>query len=167
MTYIDFDGVILDTEKLLFEEWRKNPNHYLLSEKEKVEYIKQANWHFVLNNSPVINDALYYLRYMDPNTSFILTKIHSDSNEGDGKIKWLRQKKIKQRIILVPYYLRKVDMVDARNNILIDDSLKNLEEWANHGGIPIFFDIDNDNYDSWQQPNTKDYPKVLNLSRFK
>ena len=33
--YIDFDGVILDTEDLLFEDWRKIPNHKNLSEEEK------------------------------------------------------------------------------------------------------------------------------------
>ena len=44
MVYIDFDGVILDTEELLFEEWRKKTNHKLLSEEVKIEYIKRCNW---------------------------------------------------------------------------------------------------------------------------
>lgn len=39
MIYIDFDGVILDTEKILFEEWRKNPNRGNLPEIEKIKYI--------------------------------------------------------------------------------------------------------------------------------
>ena len=38
MVYIDFDGVILDTEGLLFEEWRKNPNRHFLPESEKIKY---------------------------------------------------------------------------------------------------------------------------------
>ena len=33
--YIDFDGVILDTEEELFREWRKNLQHHSLPEKYK------------------------------------------------------------------------------------------------------------------------------------
>ena len=46
--YIDFDGVILDTEDLLFEDWRKIPNHKNLSEEEKIKYIQNIDWNFPL-----------------------------------------------------------------------------------------------------------------------
>ena len=166
MIYIDFDGVILDTEPLLFEEWRKNPDRHLLPEIEKIKYIQNSNWNYILNNSQIINDSVYYLNQMDPKTSFILTKIHSSLNEGNEKVKWIRSKEIKQRIILVPYYQKKCDMVNAKGNILVDDCLKNLYEWEEYGGKPIFFDMDNDDYDSWQQPNVRGYQKVLSLSKF-
>ena len=42
--------------------------------------------------------------------------------------------------------VKKTDMVDACGNILVDDSLKNLDDWSNDNGIPIFFDINNDGY---------------------
>lgn len=61
MLYIDFDGVILDTEILLFEEWRRNPNRHLLSKEVKIKYIQDSNWNYVLNNSSIINDSIYYL----------------------------------------------------------------------------------------------------------
>ena len=32
--YINFDGVILDTEPILFEEWDKIPNNHLLPDVE-------------------------------------------------------------------------------------------------------------------------------------
>ena len=140
MLYIDFDGVILDTEDLLFEEWRKNPNRHLLPEIEKIKYIQRADWPFILNNSEVMNDSLYYLKHMDPNTSFILTKVHSLTNEGSSKIKWIRRQGIEQSVILVPYDTKKCDVVDAEGNILVDDCLKNLDEWALKKGSPIFFD---------------------------
>jgi hypothetical protein len=166
MLYIDFDGVILDTEDLLFEEWRKNPNRHSLPEIEKIKYIQRADWPFILNNSEVMNDSLYYLKHMDPNTSFILTKVHSLTNEGSSKIKWIRRQGIEQSVILVPYDTKKCDVVDAKGNILVDDCLKNLDEWALKKGSPIFFDYDNDNYDSWNQPNVKSYTRIRDLSSF-
>ncbi|MBE6157174.1 MAG: hypothetical protein E7160_00035 [Firmicutes bacterium] len=167
MIYIDFDGVILDTEVLLFEEWRKNPNRFNLPEIEKIKYIQNADWNFIINNAEIINDSVYNLKQMDPNNTTILTKIHSLNNEGIAKIEWLRKMEIKQSIITVPYQSKKTDLVDASGNILIDDCLANLDDWSNNNGNPIFFDMDNDNYDSWNEPNTKNYPKVLSLSKFK
>jgi len=167
MLYIDFDGVILDTDELLFEEWRKNPNRHSLPEIEKIKYIQNSDWNYIINNSEIINDSIYYLKQMDYNQSAILTKIHSLTNEGVAKIKWLKEKDVKQSIILVPFMVKKTDMVDACGNILIDDCLKNLDDWAINNGKPILFDINNDDYDSWQQPNVKKYQKVLDLSKFK
>ena len=51
MVYIDFDGVILDTEGLLFEEWRKNPNIHNLTENDKIKYIQKSDWNYIINNS--------------------------------------------------------------------------------------------------------------------
>ena len=59
MVYVDFDGVILDTEELLFYEWRKNENRHLLSEFDKIKYIQKTDWSYVINNSKIINDSLY------------------------------------------------------------------------------------------------------------
>lgn len=166
MIYIDFDGVILDTEYLLFKEWRKNPNRHLLPEMEKIKYIQRSDWNYIINNSEIINDAIYYINNMDPTKTFILTKIHSQ-NEGYEKTIWLKNQGVRQSVILVPYKLKKVDVAYANGNILIDDSLRNLREWEQCGGKPILFDIDDDGYDSWHEPNNNKYPKILNLSKFK
>lgn len=163
MKYIDFDGVILDTEGILFEEWRKIPDRYLLPPIEKIRHIQNRDWNYIINNSEVINDADYYLRQMDPTKSAILTKIHSLDNEAVAKIKWVRDNKIKQPVIFVPYPLKKTDVVDAKDSILVDDCLRNLDDWQECGGEGIFFNIDGDNIDSWQQPNIKGYQKVLSL----
>lgn len=166
MLFIDFDGVILDTEPLLFEEWRKKPDRHSLPEIEKIRYIQNSNWEYIINNSEEINDSIYYLKHIDPSTSIILTKVHSLENEAKEKVRWLRKKDVKQDIVLVPYFFKKTDMVDAKTNILVDDCLRNLDEWEKCGGVPIFFDMDNDNIDSWHQPNKKEYQKVLTLSSF-
>lgn len=164
MRFIDFDGVILDTEDVLFYEWRKNPDRHNLPNIAKVNYIKDADWNYILNNSPEINDSFYILKNLDPNKSAILTKVHSLDNEGAEKVKFIRSKGIEQPIFLVPYFLKKSDIVDAQGNILIDDSLKNLTEWLDAGGYPMFFDKKEDNVDSWGQPNTRGYQRVLRIN---
>ena len=166
MLYIDFDGVILDTENLLFKEWRKRPNHRSLPESEKIKYMQGSDWEYILNNSEIINDSIYYLKNMNPKETFILTKIHS-LEEGTSKIKWVRKQNIEQSVILVPYYLKKTDMVDARGNILVDDCLYNLSDWESNKGKPIFFDYDDDNFDSWHQENVQGYQKIKKLSIYR
>ena len=164
MRYIDFDGVILDTEEILFEEWRKNPDSHLLSEKEKIEYIKNANWKYVLENSKIINDAIYILRQSDPNKVAILTRVHSLENEGAEKIKYLRRKLVENQIILAPYNLRKDEVVEAYGNILVDDSLRNLKQWCKAGGYPMYFNKNNGNIDPWGSCNDNyHYQKVLKI----
>lgn len=162
--YIDFDGVILDTEELLFGELRRKTDCKKLSEMEKIRYVQEADWNYILNNSPVINDSIYYLKNIDFNSSVILTKVHSLTNEGSAKVNWIRRNGLKQSIILVPYDVKKSDMAMASGNILIDDCLRNLDDWVNNGGYPILFDINDDNYDSWGKYNNKDYRRVRSLS---
>ena len=58
-------------------------------------------------------------------------------------------------IILVPYLVKKTDVVDAEGNILLDDAVFNLEEWEETKGIPIFFDNYGNNIDGWGVPNKK------------
>ena len=166
MLYIDFDGVILNTEPLLFEEWNKLPNKHLLNEDDKIKYVHDANWYTIIKNAEIINDSIYYLNNMDPTKTFILTKIHSQ-DEGVEKVLWLRKNGVKQSVILVPYKVRKIDMVDALGNTLVDDSLRNLKEWKREGGYPIFFDLDDDDFDSWLQYNEEGFKKTLSLSNIK
>ena len=61
---------------------------------------------------------------------------------------------VKCDIILVPYTVKKTDVVDARGNILVDDAIYNLDEWALAGGTPIFFDNYGTNIDGWGVENT-------------
>lgn len=50
--YIDFDGVILDTEKLIFENWHKEEDR---SEEAKIRYLQRISWSKIIENSMVIN----------------------------------------------------------------------------------------------------------------
>ena len=105
-----------------------SPDRYLLSEVDKIRHIQESDWNYIIYNSEIINDSIYYLKHIDPSQSAILTKIHSLSNEGMAKIKWLRENRVKQNIVLVPYLFKKTDVVDARGNLLVDDCLKKLDK---------------------------------------
>lgn len=53
--------------------------------------------------------------------------------------------------------------MSARGNILIDDKVYNLEQWEECGGIPIFFNKDNSDYDVRVNKNIK-YKKINSLN---
>ncbi len=163
MIYVDFDGVILDTEDIAFKELRKNIDKTNLTENMVINYLKNLDWQMVLTEASEINDAISILKNADINRYTILTKIHSLENEGVEKIKYLRKRGIQQNIILVPYNVKKSEIVNPNGNILIDDCLKNLDEWKYAGGYPIFFDRKNNNIDSWNVYNVAQYARVQKI----
>lgn len=163
MRYIDFDGVILDTEDVLFYDWRHYPERFNMPWDSEARYVERANWVYILEKSPIINDSIDILKEMDYRDTAILTKVHSLDNEGAAKIRYLREQGVKQDIILVPYYLRKTDVVRAQDNTLIDDSVRNLVEWESLGGYPMFFDRDGNNIDCWGEYNSKNYQRILRI----
>ncbi len=157
--YIDFDGVIMNTEPLLFYEYKylKTKNIFV----NKDEYIKNAPWEEILAKSDIIDDSFSILKELDKSYK-ILTKVSSATNEGKAKIELLRNNDIYLDIILVPSGLCKSDVVDARENVLIDDTVHNLDDWSNSGGIPYFFNKDDIDVDSWNNRNVK-YQKIKTL----
>lgn len=160
--YIDCDGVILDTESYIIERKLLPENYYELPLKQQIKLRILLDWKKILMNARVINDAIDILRDMDPNTSAILTKTHSLDNEGLSKIKFFRECNIKQEIILVPFHAKKIEVVSAKDNILIDDSVRNLDEWESDQGIPLFFSEKGSDYDGWNKLNTK-HKKIKSL----
>ena len=164
MYYIDFDGVILDTYLPTFKEYleKEKLGKYI----DDIEYVQKQNWEKILKESEIINNSLDIIKSLDINRVAILTRIHSLENEGESKIKYLREKGIKCPIILVPYHLKKTDIVSAKNNILIDDAVFNLDEWSSQGGTSIYFNKDGKQIDGWGTKNTK-YKMIQDLKYIK
>lgn len=160
--YIDFDGVILNTTPHIFDEWLDNNDDINIKELEKIEYIKGRNWHKILREASVIDDAISVLKDMDIKNTAILTKVHSLENEGTEKIRFLRENGVKLDVVLVPYPLKKTDVVEASGNILIDDTVHNLDDWNKCGGECIFFNQNDFDVDEWYSLNLK-YPKIKTL----
>ena len=151
--YIDFDGVILDTDTTIDN---------IISDKniDKKEYIKTCDWDNLLNNTDIINNSLKYLKESKKDIN-LLSKI-STLEEGIGKVKYLKDNGIDMNIHLVPTKISKSDIVDPKGNILIDDKVYNLDEWKSKGGIPIFFNKANNDIDIYGKVNTE-YKKISDL----
>lgn len=160
--YVDCDGVILDSEIWLFDEEYRGLN--IKTEEEKIIYIQKKNWDQILRKSEVISNAIEILKELKDIA--ILTKVHSMRNEGVAKIKIFRDLGLKNEIILVPYTLKKTDVVCATGNILVDDTLHNLDDWKLSGGIPLYFNKNSSDVDGWGNIN-KNYTKIKSLEYLK
>lgn len=152
--YVDFDGVILDTDSVLDSEFKKVDNQ------KRSDFVQSYDWKELVNSSMVINNSLEYLCNTKFDT-YILSKI-SSINEGIAKVKYLRENNVLINIHLVPTKISKSDVVNPLGNILIDDKIYNLDEWSKKGGISIFFNKDNLDTDIKGIKNTK-YPQINSL----
>lgn len=138
--YIDCDGVILDTERGLFEKFHNETSDH--SEVSKINFLQNLNWLEWINNAGDINDAIYILKNNNPNNADILTTVHS-LKEAEAKIRYFREMGVHNNIIIVPYNYQKCDIVNPFNNLLIDNACKrNLEPWEKRGGIPVLFTLE-------------------------
>ena len=144
--YIDFDGVIMDTVDISYQELidlgldHKNPDH----QQQIREFYVNLNWDILLNRkSKIINNAFEGIQKIIDSGRFnvsILT--HSNSlHEQVEKVKFIRQHLDHITIIPVPKEISKTKMVNPENAILIDDYSGNLREWEAAGGIGIKFSL--------------------------
>lgn len=134
--YIDCDGVILDTESGLFDEYNKLKQ--INSELKKRRYLQEMDWNYWLEQAKILNDAIDILKSYNPSDTDILTKVHS-LKEAVAKIEYFRRHKVKNNIIIVPDEIQKSQIVDARGSILVDDSNRNLIDWEINNGIAFSF----------------------------
>ena len=138
--YIDFDGVIMNTIEIAYQDMiDKNINQD--NQKEVRDYYKNLDWKELLRNSKVINDSINCMNKIIESEKFevsILTHINS-LHEAVEKIKFIRKYFKGITIIPVPRELSKTEMVHVEDSILIDDYAGNLKEWQEKGGIAIRF----------------------------
>ncbi len=150
--YIDFDGVVLDTWDVIFKEYIKLFSTDVLEEDKIKNLMLTIGWGKILSNSVQINDSIKKIKDIGKNYEvYILTKINSQE-EQKAKEEYLLKHNI-SNLYFVPYEHSKTQYVDVENNILIDDDIKNLDEWSLHGGKSIFFNKDLSNYDSYGNKN--------------
>lgn len=138
--YVDFDGVILDTDKVLKKEFIGDYNS-----NARREFVKNYDWFKLMDDNLIINDSLNFLRGSIYDI-FLLSKI-SSMCEGQAKVKYLRNNNVNIDICFVPTGINKCDVVSASENILIDDKIANLNSWSESGGISIYFNKNGDSVD--------------------
>lgn len=140
--YIDFDGVILNTietiEKMIREQGLDYRN---FSDPDTEKFLLSLDWEKVIQNSvPLANSIqnIQKLRNCGLYEVAILTHVNSFL-EGEHKKKYLSQ--FFTDLVVIPVFIPtpKYQMVDCYNAILVDDTMKNLTLWKEHGGIPIQF----------------------------
>lgn len=149
--YVDFDGVIMDTETHLFDDYEKLLKQGIV--KNSREYVEILDWGKHLQRSEIIKNSLDILNRVKLDVT-ILGKVCS-LKEKEEKLKLLRDHNYNKKAIFLPFECKKTDIVNALGNILIDDTVHNLEDWEKDYGIPIYFNKDDKKIDPWGNKNNK------------
>lgn len=155
-TFIDFDGVILDSEEKMLE---RKYNLGLCNHKSKEEfdrYFEYTNthpeeWEHIIRDAKSINNSVEIIKELEnlKRKIAILTKIHT-LQEMKVKTEVLREElKIFCPVIFVPPGIKKHQVIIPNGQLLIDDSKKNIIGWKENGGTGLIFDssIENDTND--------------------
>lgn len=142
--FIDFDGVIFDTEKRVVERKKLRPDI------SWNVFFEELDWFELLEEAKVINNAIDYILEAQSKSKqiAILTKIHT-LIEMEAKVRALRSRNVEIPILFVPPHIKKSQIYLPNNGeILIDDSVKNLIDWEQKGGRSLYF---SENLDSSNQ----------------
>lgn len=145
--YIDCDGVILDSEARMLERKEQLGFNNYKSKKDFDNYFKytqshKEEWNYIIREANSINDSVEIIRQLQQikKNIAILTKIHT-LDEMKVKADDLRNnRKIYIPIFFVPPGIKKYEIVIPNQQLLIDDSTKNIKQWIEHGGKGLLFD---------------------------
>ena len=152
-TFIDFDGVILDSEERMLERkydlgFRNHKNKSEFDAYFKYTNIHPEEWEYILKEAKPINNSVEIIKELERlrRKIAILTKIHT-LQEMKVKTEVLREfLNILCPVIFVPPGVKKHQVVIPNPQLLIDDSRKNIKRWIGNGGKGLIFDstIDSD-----------------------
>lgn len=124
--FIDMDGTLADTYNV--------PNWF--------DYIKECNAElFSLAQPADPTEVMDYLNDLGPNRVVVTMLPEPMEDEAENEIYYEEVKKVKMewlekffpqlnpKVIFIPYGHTKSDVINSREDILIDDSLRQLKEW--------------------------------------
>lgn len=134
--YIDFDGVILDTITILYEEAKRQN-----VDKNNADFYINFDYKKILKDKYILNDGINAIKKLIDCNKFevsILTHCHS-MVEASNKVKYIRKYFKDITVIVCPKDISKTKMVHTKDAILIDDYSGNLREWEEEGGIAVKF----------------------------
>lgn len=145
--FIDFDGVVLDSEERMLER-KYDLGFYNHKNKEEFDkYFKYTEshpeeWNYIINEANEINNSVEIIKELEAQKRkiAILTKIHT-LYEMKMKVQNLRQKRnIMCPIFFVPPGVKKHQIIIPNKQLLIDDSEKNIKDWIENNGTGLIFD---------------------------
>ena len=138
---LDMDGVLLDSEKRIVDLKKQ------YDELPWDDFFDIVDWEKLLRDSKSINNSIEILRHLQKikNNIIILTKVHT-LKEAQAKIIELRDRRnIIVPIVIVPPHIKKSQIyIPSKGEILVDDSIKNINNWNLNGGNGILFCEDED-----------------------
>ena len=153
--FIDFDGVIVDSEDRVIKRREKD------NDISWDEFFEKIDWFQLLDESLIINDAVNcILEGQEKGKDIsILTKIHT-LMEMKAKFEFIIDNNIIVPILFTTPKVKKTEIyLPINGEILIDDSIKNLNNWKMNGGTGIYFNKNNDINEEF--PTIKTLRKVL------
>lgn len=134
--YIDFDGVIYDTVSLIINEIKKNS---ISLDKDCNLFFENLDWKKILYSADEINFAKTKINSLKRKYNVKILSHISSINEMLEKFDFIRKQNLDIDVIFVPKKIDKNSIIDPVNNILVDDSEKNVKKWIDSGGIGILF----------------------------
>ena len=143
--YLDCDGVILDTIPTIDKALQKVGYTYKGQSKNEPfmkDFLKNKfNWEEEIELIPILDDSVNKIKKLDKKNIFnikILTHVISDK-EAKAKEKLFAELLPNIEVITVPKEIKKTEMVEVKNGILVDDYLPNVVDFNSEGGIGIKF----------------------------
>lgn len=143
--YLDCDGVILDTIPAIDKALQKVGYTYKGQSKNEPfmkDFLKNKfNWEEEIELIPILDDSVNKIKKLDKKNIFnikILTHVISDK-EAKAKEKLFAELLPNIEVITVPKEIKKTEMVEVKNGILVDDYLPNVVDFNSEGGIGIKF----------------------------
>ncbi len=149
MLYIDFDGVIFNTNEVIDDLLKQRG--LCLDSTEGHQFLREYDYEKILKEATEINGSLQclknLLRVVGYQGAAILTRINSPK---EALIKYnLIQKQLYGYAFLpIPiqvdeqgiYHVRKkTEYVTAKGSILIDYDIRNIDDWIQNEGIGLYF----------------------------
>lgn len=174
--YCDCDGVILNTIEIAFD-MMSEAGYDINDEFQRNYYFKHiVNWQDIFDRVTVINDSIEKIKLLKEKNVFsdivVLTRLSGKYNEERLKRDLFKEYLPDTRVITIQFDIEKASVVKASNNILIDDEIRNCNNWRNNNGIAILFSEDSKDLrhnvinDLMDIPNTKGVKKLLKTRNF-
>ncbi len=171
--YSDCDGVLYDTIDTALQIMRVNGVD--MNNKQEIDYFFRylLDWDYVFKKAEIINGAIDKLKILKEMGYFsdviILTRLSGNKNEEQIKKDIFGIALPNTKLITLEFKLSKAEVVDAKDNVLVDDEMKNITPWKNAEGCAILFkkdicDLENDTVnDLLDIPNTKSVKRLLKI----
>ncbi len=140
--YIDFDGVILNTQVEIDKKYYEHGG--VIDESWNKVLENEIDWKKLLGDSKVIGNSLEVLKelYNQGQKTYIFSRVFS-LGEAQEKINYLRDNNVLTDFIICPKRARKSEVIiPNKNRILVEDSTSNAMDWKNNGGLELFFTKD-------------------------